>query len=60
MINTRLDHLSSLSYLIQLVKRVNQFEIRINRAEELRKKMEIAKEMQDKLNMLVDPVHTPV
>lgn len=55
-----MDHLSSLSYLIQLVKRVDQFEIRVNRAEELRKKMEIAKEMQDKLNMLVDPVHTPV
>ena len=59
-LNCSINNMSSVSYLEQLQVRVNQFEIPLLRADDLKKKVKAAKQMQSKVNMLIHPIHSAV
>ena len=59
-LNYSINNMSSVSYLEQLQVRVNQFEIPLLRADDLKKKVKAAKQMQSKVNMLIHPIHSAV
>ena len=59
-LNCSINNMSSVSYLEQLQARVDQFEIPLLRANDLKKKVTAAKQMQNKVNMLIHPIHSSV